>query len=145
MSDENDILQKADALLRRRASSSEPDFPILTEVVEALPAAHPLPTALGNSRESSTNPPRSITPSDILELERRILEKVLPTIDVRLERLIRSILLPHFREILERTFDVTCKELSCATTTRIAEHLSEVVKVEIQSELSKFRSNISDV
>jgi len=143
VSDENDILQKADALLRRRASCSEPDFPVLTEVVES-PQAVP-PSAPGNSSEKSADLSRGVTPNDILELERRILETMLPTLEVQLEELIRSTLLLHFSETLERALELACKEVSCATANQAAEQLSEAVKAAIRAELSKLRSEMTDV
>lgn len=143
VSDENDILQKADALLRRRASYSEPDFPVLTEVVESPQAAPP--SAPGNSSENSADLSRGVTPNDILELERRILETMLPTLEVQLEELIRSTLLPHFSETLERALDLAYKEVSGATANQAAEQLSEAVKAAIRAELSKLRSEMTDV
>lgn len=144
MSDESDILQKADALLHRRAIRNEPDFPVLTEVVDTHPPAPPSPVASVMNTGDSVEPPRTITRIDIEELEHRILETILPAIELQLAELIRSTILPHVCTLLDRSIKAACEEASRSTTSRATERLNETIKATIQTELSKLRTRIFD-
>jgi len=145
VSDENDILQKADALLHRRDSRHEPDFPVLTEVVDKCPPSLHSQTASVTNIEELVEPHYTITRIEFEELEHRILGSLLPAMELQLAESIRSSLLPQISAPLEHSIKTVAEDVSRSMTSRVAEQLSDTIKATIQTELSKLRSRIPDL
>ncbi len=131
MSESDDLLEKADAFLKRYRPSGTPardDVPVLTEVI-AEAAAKPAP--------SSTVPPApgGATQAELNELEQRLKQSILdaigPYIGSSLEEPLRVQLEAH----LQRTFAA----LSAQVKTEIETLIREAAKQAVDREIARRR------
>jgi hypothetical protein len=132
MSDGNELLGKADALLARLRSSTDSEFPVLTEIVEvhehAPPPAGPL--SVGQSA------PRN-TPIDLDDLCNRLKARLLEEFEPATMRWIEESLLSNMRAAIEislsKHVEKVAREAEAALYARIERTIDEVIEREIQS------------
>jgi hypothetical protein len=122
-----DVLGKADALLQRhraaRASTApDPpvDFPVLTEVVEAPPAAQAAPAA-----------PPPLTEAELAQIERDLRLELLGLLGPEFERLVESKVHERLGAKVDDVLMLTRKVLEAEVRTAVREAVAQVIAEEV--------------
>lgn len=131
MSDSSDLLKKADALLGRYRGGhkdvGEPDFPVLTDVVEE-PGADPgklfppLP-----SLDPISAPFAAITEAELREVERRIIEQIHRSIDPYIENFLKELLRERLDEYLGRALLMLTEQIRAEFGATVREAVVQAV------------------
>lgn len=139
VTDGNELLGKADALLAKYRGAPAPDFPVLTEVVELAP--EPIAESAGRSDtvEMGTDAALEL---EMLELEARLRRQLLlsiePYIANCLEAPLNALIKAQLDTALARAVDELAATIRAKTTTLVTNAVAEAV----QQELAEFRARL---
>lgn len=139
MNEGDDLLGKADALLGRYRGSSAPDFPVLTEVVEQ---PHPEMSHAGKAVDTEDrlrNRGDALEPK-LRDLEVRIFERVLSTVEPQIADLVGAPLREQIKSLLDSVLADVSDKIAEGIRSDLAELVREAVSGAIQQELSATRA-----
>jgi hypothetical protein len=128
MSDSRDLFEKADALLGRYRGENRPDadFPVLTEVVEVLPAPG-----------EGTRDRARMGEQQVEQLRARLLEKLQPDI----EALVSSAL-EAARPAVEEQLRVAASALLAQAESDVRARVREIVDQAVRETLERLRPSL---
>ncbi len=165
MSEGDDLLGKADALLSRYRSPPLPDFPVLTEVVElpvkpadtvktdsATTVATAAPEVISQQIEipgpvASAAPPAPISNAvdgELHDLEDQLRQRILNAIEPRLDALLGASLEQRIRTELDAAMDGFATSIVSAIRTEAGDLVQRAVTEAVEHEFSKLRASLSD-
>jgi hypothetical protein len=124
---DSDVLGKADALLQRhravrasKAPDPPADFPVLTEVVGASPAAQAAPAA-----------PPPLTEAELAQIERDLRLELLGLLGPEFERLVESKVHERLGAKVDDVLTLTRKVLEAEVRTAVREAVAQVIAEEV--------------
>ena len=126
MSKSEDLLGKADAFLKRyhpSGAAAPGDVPVLTEVI-AEPQAAPAAPVLDVARSAPA-------PSDLLELEQKLKQRILEAIGPHLARTVEEPLRTRLDAHLQRALAALSAQIKTDVEALIREAVARAVEVEI--------------
>lgn len=153
MSDGEELLGKADALLSRYKASSPhqeialTDFPVLTEVVEEAttaiqpPLEVPLPPLPAGHATATTAPTLE---QELQHLEEKLRQGVLSAIEPQLAGLLGEPLETRIREHLGPAIDRLAAEIANAAREETAEMVRQAVSVAVKREIADLQARVKD-
>ena len=142
MSDSRELFDKADALLGRyrgeRDPGAEPDYPVLTEIVEpaqqpsAQPAAtEPADAALSVEPAAAAGSTR-LADEQLRAIELRVLEQLEPALQPLVEAAFRQALSEQFEQQLRWMLQEFTEQAKADVEAQLRERLSEAVRLSIE-------------
>lgn len=142
MSDRHGLFEKADALLGRYRGETrtDPDYPVLTEVVEPVTPHEPAPPeqhspALPPQDDHSFAEVGGLTEQQLAELESRMFEQLEPSIGA----LVDAAFAEAFQERLEERLRQSLHELMSQVKTEVETQLREQLADAIRSGVASLR------
>lgn len=139
MTDGNELLGKADALLAKYRGAPAPDFPVLTEVVELPP--EPVAESAGRSDAVEMDKDAALE-LEMRELEARLRSQLLtaiePYIANSLEAHLKTLIKAQLETALARAVDELAESIRAETKTLV----ENAVAAAVRQELAEFRARL---
>ena len=127
MTEPDDLLEKADAFLKRHhpsGTAAKGDVPVLTEII-AEPAATPPHSTPG------TAAPRGSTGSELLELEQRLKQSILDAIGPHIAKFVEEPLQARLDAHLQRALTALSAQVKADIEAMISDAVARAVELEI--------------
>jgi hypothetical protein len=137
MSDSDELFDKADALLGRyrgeqRDPGGEPDYPVLTEIVDPAPGERPAqpPDSRLNEEPSAS---AGLTDEQLRDLELRILEQLEMALQPLVEATFAQAFSEQFEQQLRWMLHQLTEQAKADVEGQLRERLSEAVRLSFES------------
>lgn len=144
MTEPDELLGKADALLARYRTSIQSDFPVLTDIVDPVPAVNGNKSPAGSpaaGREPETGPSEPID-LEIQALETRLRQQILEALEPRIQALLENRLAGQINDHVSPALAKVCSDISDSIHASLKETLVKAVAEAVQTELAEIRSRL---
>ena len=149
MSDGEELLGKADALLSRYRTTAVPqeaplpDFPVLTEVVEAIEgSAQPLQVAVALPLETQAEFSEQVLDQELKQLEEELLRRILISIEPYVSSFLGEPLEMRIKSHIGPALDRLSEQISTAAREETAELVRKAVAGAVEREITELRARI---